>query len=466
VIRRIQSVGCAVLTAVAIPATVLAQSRPTLEIERGDGSAETVTVQLDRGYAAVRLRVLEELGWSVTERDGSVVLSAVDEITVSMRLASPFFRWDGVVLQMTDAPYRSGPRTWVPLQFLTDFLPRRLPGLYEFSGERSLLRAGDLSLLGDPDSGVAAVPLDGESAPGGTNADANDGTVGAGAAAAASVSVAAGVGADAANPAPQTPPASLNSEETVRNAGPSSYGGTRVVVIDAGHGGPDPGAIGVGDIREKNVALGVALRLAERLRGEPDLEVVMIRDDDTFVDIWERGQIATEAKGERPGIFVSIHANSFPARREARGFETYFLSDARTEHERRVSAIENAPLSMSQENADSEQLADLDYILRDLKNYDHAHWSEDLASLVQDELNDFHPGPNRGVKQGVLAVLTNALMPSVLVELGYLSNGAEAELLEEPAFHANSAEAIGDAVLRFFERYPPGTNSEGSREER
>lgn len=191
----------------------------------------------------------------------------------------------------------------------------------------------------------------------------------------------------------------------------------------------------------------------------------MIRDDDTFVDLWERGKIATEIKGERPGIFVSIHANSFPTRRTARGFETYFLSDARTEHERRVSAIENAPLSMNPENVDDEVLADIDFIMRDLKNYDHAHWSENLAALVQGELHEVHPGPDRGVKQGVLAVLTNALMPSVLVEVGYLSNEAEGRMLGTEDFHRDSAGAIAEAVLRFFERYPPGNGIGSEREE-
>jgi N-acetylmuramoyl-L-alanine amidase len=428
-----------------------AQARPSLVVERSDGSSETVTVQLDRGYAAVRFSLLEELGWTVAEAEGAIVLSAVNEIAVSMRVGSPFFRWDGVVLQMADAPYRAGPQAYVPLQFLTDFLPRRLPGLYDYTGERSLLRAGELSLLGDPTLGVIQVTPDLARAVIEAEMSSNNAEAGV---APTTVAGAAVAESEAEVSMPED-----NPPETVLNAGPSAYDGTRVVVIDAGHGGADPGALGLGDAREKTVALGVALLLAERLRAEPDLEVVMIRDDDTFVDIWDRGQIATEAKGERPGIFVSVHANSFPARREARGFETYFLSDARTEHERRVSAIENAPLSMNQGNGDEEQLADIDFILRDLKNYDHAHWSESLATLVQEELNDFHPGPNRGVKQGVLAVLTNALMPAVLVELGYLSNAAEARLLAEEDFHSDSARAIGDAVLRFFERYPPGTGS-------
>jgi N-acetylmuramoyl-L-alanine amidase len=338
-----------------------------------------------------------------------------------MRMGSPFFRWDGVVLQLTDAPYRVGNQTFVPLQFISDFLPRRLPGLYEFDGARSLLRAGDLGLLGEQ----VDVAVDMEMV--GYDSEAGSSTV-------------------ITEPTPDVLPVQ-----------PGPYEGVRVVVIDAGHGGGDPGALGPDGIREKTVALSIATRLAALLGEVAELEVHLIRDDDTFVALWERGQIATDIKGERPGIFVSIHANSFPARREARGFETYFLSDARTEHERRVSAIENAPLSMSAQELDSDQLPELDFILRDLKNYDHAHWSEELASLVQNEMNGFHPGPNRGVKQGLLAVLTNALMPSILIEVGYLSNAEEGRLIGGNGFHQDSATAIADAVARFFERYPPGS---------
>jgi N-acetylmuramoyl-L-alanine amidase len=84
-----------------------------------------------------------------------------------------------------------------------------------------------------------------------------------------------------------------------------------------------------------------------------------------------------------------------------------------------------------------------------------------MAELTQEELNDFHPGPDRGVKQGVLAVLTNAVMPSVLVETGYLSHQQEARLLADRDFQVNAARAISRAVERFFERYPPGSSEEG-----
>lgn len=448
----VAALAAAVLSAGFAPEGSLeAQARPSLQVEREDGSSDAVAVQLDRGYAAVPLAVLETLGWRVQESGGTLRLSAADEVTVSMTLGSPFFRWNDVALQLADVPYRMGSRTFVPLQLFTDFLPRRLPDVYQFVADRSLLRAGDLGLMV---SGRARVdehagPGRGDDRGGGEErgrvderADAERGPRGA-----------------------ETPSAWRPTAEDVRDAPPSVYDGVRVVIIDPGHGGVDPGALGPDGIREKEVALGVGLRLAERLRQNPDLEVHLIRDDDTFVDLWERGLIATRVKGERPGIFVSIHANSFPRRRSAQGFETYFLSDARTEHERRVSAIENAPLSMNPERVDDEAVDDIDFILRDLKNYDHAHWSEDLASLVQAELDGVHPGPNRGVKQGVLAVLTNALMPSVLVELGYLSNDSEGRLLGRDEFQADAAVALAEAVERFFERYPPGNGLGSQRED-
>jgi N-acetylmuramoyl-L-alanine amidase len=390
------------LALLAVPAS--AQRTPELRVERGDGTVTTVAVALDRGYAAVPLSLLDDLGWSVVEEGNQVALSIADDMEIDLDVGSPFFRWDGLVLQLANAPYRDISGVFVPLQLLADFFPRRLPDLYEFDGDDLLLRAGSAE-AGD-DQAAADAPVERD-----------------------------------LMPAPD-------------------YEGVRVVVIDPGHGGADPGALGVGGIREKDVALGIALELAEVLRNEPGLEVHLTRDDDTFVELWDRGQIATNIKGERPGVFISIHGNSFPDQRRTRGFETYWLSEARTEHERRVAANENAPLRLERSSGDAEDGPDLDFILRDLRNSDTGHWSDLLAQMTQEELDSFHPGPNRGVKQGVLAVLTNALMPSVLVEVGYLSNSDESALMGQADFQAQAAEAIGRSVVRFFERYPPGSGAD------
>jgi N-acetylmuramoyl-L-alanine amidase len=424
-------VGTCVL---AVAGPLMAQGRPDLRLERAEGSVTGIPVELGAGFAAVPTSLFETLGWSVARDGASLTLSVPGEIAIDLRIGSAYFRWDGIVLQLADAPYEARGTTYIPLQLLSDFFPRRLPDLYEFDGPNSTLRAGDPAARGSvpparPDSDDAEPRTRPATAGGGTSARPTQ----------------------PATPTPTRTPAQRTPTET-----PTTYDGVRVVYIDAGHGGADPGALGPDGIREKDVALGISNRLAAILRREPRLEVHMTREDDTFVEPWDRGEIATRAKGERPGIFVSIHANSFPTRRAARGFETYFLAEARTEHERRVAAIENAPFSARAREASPESQPELEFILRELDNHDHQHWSALLAELVQDELNDFHPGPDRGVKQGVLAVLTNAVMPSVLVEVGYLSNETEGRLIGEGAFHQNAAEGIAEAVIRFFERYPPG----------
>ena len=396
-----------------LSAPLAAQQAPSLRVERADGSLTNVAVVVDRGHVAVPLTLFGDLGWRVGEAGTEITVAVPNEVSIVLRVGSPFFRWDDVVLQLADAPYRDGNRVLLPLQLLSDFFPTRLPDLYEYDAGRSLLRAGDPALIGAARRAAA----------------------------------------------PTGPPPGASTAQLP--TGPSPYDGPRVVIIDPGHGGEDPGALGPRGIREKDIALAISLELAEVLRRNTDFEVHLTRDRDVFVDLWERGEIATNLKGERPGLFVSIHGNSIPNQRTTRGFETYFLSEARTEHERRVAAIENAPLSLQGQGVDPENEPDLDFILRELRNLDHQHWSNLLADLTQQELEDFHPGPNRGVKQGVLAVLTNALMPSVLVETGYLSHDEEGRLLADATFQQNSAKAIARAIERFFERYPPGNGVGG-----
>lgn len=391
--------ACAALVVTA--ASLHAQQAPELSIERAGEEASRTQVAVDQGYAAVPLALLGELGWSIEARGSEILVSVPGQISIELRVGTPFFRWDDTTLQLVDEPYLAEGEIFVPLQLLTDFLPRRLPDVYGFDGGRMLLRAGN-------------------------------------------------PGQDPAAPQAATDAQPVTSDPE----------GPRVIVIDAGHGGADPGALGLGGVREKDVALAIALRLAEILRNEPGFEVHLTRDDDTFVDLWDRGEIATNLKGDRPGLFISIHGNSFPDQRGTRGFETYFLSEARTEHERRVAAIENAPLRMQGQAIDPNADPDLGFIFRELANLDYQHWSALLAELAQEELHDFHPGPNRGVKQGVLAVLTNALMPSVLVEVGYLSNAEESRMLAGADFQGQAAEALARSVVRFFERYPPGSGAD------
>ena len=230
----------------------------------------------------------------------------------------------------------------------------------------------------------------------------------------------------------------------------------RVVVIDPGHGGFDPGTTGITGIKEKDVALAVSLKLAEIQERDPLLEVHLTRTTDVYLHAWERGEIAMGMKGKRFGAFVSIHANAMPHDSVTKGFEVYFLSEARTEHERRVAAIENAPpptAGVQNQVANDDQL---DAILKELLNLDTHHWSSVLAESLRYGMAGTPRTHDLGVKQAPFAVITNTLMPGVLVELGYLTNRAEAERLVEDRHQRELALGIASGLYEFFERYPPG----------
>jgi N-acetylmuramoyl-L-alanine amidase len=403
----------AVVIALATLAVPAAAQRPSQLPLVGPGGAAGVAIPIGyhRGYAAVPLASMTRMGWSVALTEHGGVARRGDEL-VELLERSPFFRWSGAVLQLTAEPYRMGEDFWVPLQLLSDFLPERRAEEYAF-------RAGGSAL---------EVKIAGAWTP---------------------------QGVERSTPRPVAPP-----PPSPRPAPAPSR--TRVVVIDPGHGGADSGARGPRGVREKDVALRIALALARELERHPEIEVHLTRAQDRLVPLWERGEWATGVKGERLGVFVSLHANS-GQQMSARGFETYFLSEARTEHERRVAAIENAPFRES-ENAPTSDNPELQGIVQELRTFDHQHWSALLAELTQEEIGRVHPGPNRGVKQGPLAVITNSLMPAVLVEIGFISNREEERLLDSAEFQADAGRALARAIERFFERYPPeSAGLEGGR---
>jgi N-acetylmuramoyl-L-alanine amidase len=249
--------------------------------------------------------------------------------------------------------------------------------------------------------------------------------------------------ATAARPAAPAAPAARGDEPLGR---PSK---APVVVIDPGHGGIDPGRIGPGGLKEKDVVLQVSKRLAEVLL-ERGYEVRMTRTTDTLINLDDRSHMANEWRGSRPGLFLSIHANGVSDRR-VQGFETFFLSDARTEDERRVAEMENA--AMAYETHDRVVGTDeLSLILNNLRNDYYIRASHGLAGLVQDAFGQFHTGANRGVKQAGFRVLIGAFMPAVLIELGFISNPQEERMLGSGRFQVQAAHAIADAVDRFFHK--------------
>jgi N-acetylmuramoyl-L-alanine amidase len=221
----------------------------------------------------------------------------------------------------------------------------------------------------------------------------------------------------------------------------------RLVVIDAGHGGRDPGAVGPSGLREKDVNLQLARQLADILRRDPTLDVRMTRDRDTLIALRDRARLANAWRAEgQPALFMSIHCNAHNSRAEA-GFETYFLAEARTADARRVQAMEDAAERYEEAPRDR---SPLDFIMNDLRQNQYLRESSDWAQMIQDRLAEVHPGRNRGVKQAGFAVLVGAYMPSVLVETGFISNRVEEQMLADPRHQAAIVRQLAAGVYDFF----------------
>jgi N-acetylmuramoyl-L-alanine amidase len=428
------------LVGVSAAGTKASSTQRPITIEFPDGTSQVLTPsQVGGGAQAFPVSIMAGFGWVLTSDASSTsrlgggsmgVLRHPSGVTIGFTVGAPFIEFAGEPFHLADPFLMVGGSIHAPLQLLVDFLPGILPAAYTFDPATRIFRVRQEGPVPAPSG--AQPPVSSQEA-----------------------------GSPPPPPSAQSaqPPTALSAAGTGTRPPPAVARAprSRLVVIDPGHGGSDPGAIGPGGTREKDVALAVALALARQFAADPWIEVRLTRDRDVFVPLWDRGLQATEWKGNRPGVFLSIHANSVGERRDVRGFETYFLSEARTEHERRVAAVENAPLQMERATADvGTRDPLLASILRDLITFDHQHWSAALAEDVQRELGRTHPGPDRGVKQGPFAVITNSLMPSVLIELGFISHPEEERLLMRPEFHEQSARAIANAVRRFFDRYPPG----------
>jgi N-acetylmuramoyl-L-alanine amidase len=222
-----------------------------------------------------------------------------------------------------------------------------------------------------------------------------------------------------------------------------------VVVVDPGHGGADPGAIGPGGTREKDVALGIARELAALLAEHPRIRVVLTRDRDTLVALADRPRIANAAGGD---LFISIHANALGRRSNVSGFETYFLAVAKTEDEARVAQMENAAARFER-GAPAGVLDPVTFMLRDLVQNAYLIESLRWAETIQAELERALDAPNRGVKQAGFYVLVGANMPAVLVEVGYLTNPREEAVLRSSRHQRRVARALAAALESYLQQY-------------
>ncbi|MBV8538681.1 MAG: N-acetylmuramoyl-L-alanine amidase [Alphaproteobacteria bacterium] len=268
-------------------------------------------------------------------------------------------------------------------------------------------------------------------------------------------------------PAPRPPPAlatpplagpAIPRVAAVTPLPPSARPGTRkaepvhVVALDAGHGGVDPGTVGMGGIFEKNITLPTVLELRRQLEATGRYKVVLTRNQDIFVPLRERVAIARAAAAE---LFVSIHADSI-RNRDTRGASVYTLSETASDNEAAaLAAKENradiiAGVNLAHENKE------VTSILIDLAQRESMNRSATLASLLVDDLGrQIHLIPVKPHRFAGFAVLKAPDIPSVLIELGYLSNPGDEKLLTEARERAKVAVAIRHAIDRYFQGEAP-----------
>jgi N-acetylmuramoyl-L-alanine amidase len=320
--------------------------------------------------------------------------------------------------QMADAPIVDGGRLLMPLQFVAEVVPSVVGNGIVWDGERVELRL--FSKLARKPSGPAT--------------------------------------------------GSTGTTQAQRAAAQKPIATRWRVVVDAGHGGPDDGMIGPMSgasftVYEKDITLSIARRLGARLHAL-GVGVVYTRTTDTLITLSDRGRIANDADGD---LFLSIHVNAAPltwkSPAAARGFETYFLAEAKTEDARRVEEMENEAARF--ETGASHKGDPLSFIVTDMLQNEHLRESSELAELIQRHLGATHPGPDRGVKQAGFRVLVTAFMPSVLIEVGFGTNAAEARYLSSEKGQDEVAAAIAAATMEYLNRYErrvTGRGGNGGRE--
>ncbi|MGI8618744.1 MAG: N-acetylmuramoyl-L-alanine amidase [Gemmatimonadaceae bacterium] len=353
------------------------------------------------------------LGGTVSPALGGRFTVSIRGTTVSFVDGVPFARVDSVLLPMAAAPYSSAGAVYLPLHFVTELLPRITTGLF-YDAALSELRVFSTVVQSRAPPAAPAVEE-------------------------------------------RAPPAATSSLDVAPSAPRPRRTTSRKVVVDAGHGGPDNGMTGpMGGgprIYEKHITLQVSRMVAEMLRAE-GIDVVMTRTRDTLIALSDRGRIANR---NRADLFVSVHVNAAPttwrnAAQAGRGFETYFLAEAKTEEARRVEAMENE--SVKFETGSNAPKGDpLSFIINDMAQNEHLRESMDLAESIQSGLRRIHPGPNRGVKQANFAVLRTSFMPAVLVEIGFGTNPEEAAFMSDPSKQRLIARAIADGALEYLDHY-------------
>ena len=379
----------------------------TIQVHAG-GTTQPVGVAAAAGGHAVRADALARaLGGSTRVLPSGWTRLSMQGLDLEVAPGVPFARAGTTVYPLAVPPSLAGDALMVPVQLATDLLPRLETSLRYDAARRELAVTTRGTVVATSSGGAVTSPPPRAAAP---------------------------------------PPRAPSPAESDRQ---------RVVVIDAGHGGKDPGTNGLAGRRriyEKDVALAVALALRDSL-AKRGVKVVLTRDDDTFVPLYDRGRFANQHQGD---LFLSIHVNAANPRArdraQVRGFETYFLAEARTEDAKRVEEMENEVIRF-ETGADAPKDDPLSFIIHDMAQNEHLRESSDLAEVVQQRLARMHPGPNRGVKQANFAVLRTTFMPAALIEIGFATNTSDAAYIASPTRQRELAGAIATATMEYLEHY-------------
>ncbi len=229
------------------------------------------------------------------------------------------------------------------------------------------------------------------------------------------------------------------------------------VILDAGHGGKDPGAIGINGAKEKDINLAITLKLGELIeKNLKDVKVIYTRASDKFVELYKRGKIANEKNGN---LFISVHCNSTKQKpTHLNGFEVYLLRPGRTREAIEIAQMENSVIKYEDNPKRYQELTDENFILVTMAHSSFMRYSENFADILTKQFENNSDLQNGGVKQAGFYVLVGASMPSVLVESGYLSNKKNAAYLNSKEGQAEVAESVFKAVKQFKENYDKDIN--------
>jgi N-acetylmuramoyl-L-alanine amidase len=389
----------AVLVALQLAATPSA-----LSVRAGDSEAVVPLVETNLGAAISLERLAPLVPLNITALANGRYAVKLAGVDMELRDQLPYARVSGQVVPLAAAPFVVDGHLHVPLEVIAELLPRMAADRIRYNPLRAELRFTGAAAP----STVALIPA---------------------------------------------------SDAAAKRAAPSRPGTRahkRRIVVDAGHGGVDNGMRGpIGGsftIYEKNITLAVAQKLDTALRAR-GMDVTMTRTSDTLIALDDRGKIANEVHGD---VFVSVHVNAAnlawkkPA--EARGYETYFLAEAKTEDAKRVERMENESVHF-ETSSSSEKDDPLTFIKLDMAQNEHLRESSELAEMIQRRLGLMHPGPSRGVKQAGFRVLVTAYMPAVLVEIGFGTNAEEARFLKNPEKQREIANAVATAVAEYLDHY-------------